>query len=101
MSHVPVEIDSCLPDQIRGVFFSNEFLDALPVEAVLCSSAASSAAGSWHSRRGASSGTVGDLASPEAAAHLRRFCPPPSVGNCYEANLEALTWIGRISSRAR
>jgi hypothetical protein len=41
--------------------------------------------------------TVADLASPEAAAHLRRFFPPPSVGNCYEANLEALTWIGRIS----
>ena len=56
MSHVPVEIDSRLPDQVRGVFFSNEFLDALPVEAVLCSSAASSAAGSWHGRRGASSG---------------------------------------------
>jgi SAM-dependent MidA family methyltransferase len=33
--YVPVEIDSHVPDQIRGVFFSNEFFDALPVEAVL------------------------------------------------------------------
>jgi len=31
--YVPVEIDSGVPEQVRGVFFSNEFFDALPVEA--------------------------------------------------------------------
>jgi SAM-dependent MidA family methyltransferase len=35
--YVPVEIGSQVPDRVRGVFFSNEFFDALPVEAVLFS----------------------------------------------------------------
>jgi len=94
--YVPVEIESHIPDQVRGVFFSNEFFDALPVEAVLF------LRGEFRRRfvawkDGRFAWTGGDLASPEVAAYLRRFFPPPVEGNCYEANLEALTWIERIS----
>ena len=98
--YVPVEIDAHVPDQVRGVFFSNEFFDALPVEAVLY------LRGEFRRRfvawkDGRFVWTAGDLASPEVAAYLRRFLPPPVEGNCYEANLEALTWIGRISRALR
>jgi SAM-dependent MidA family methyltransferase len=64
---VPVEIDSDVPDQVRGVFFSNEFFDALRVEAVLflraefrCRFVA------W--KEGRFFSTEGDLASREPAA---------------------------------
>ena len=98
--YVPVEIDSDVPEQIRGVFFSNEFFDALPVEAVLFLS------GEFRRRfvackEGRFVWTEGDLASPELTAYLRQFFPPPTEGNCYEANLEVLTWMERISRALR
>jgi SAM-dependent MidA family methyltransferase len=98
--YVPVEIESHVPDHVRGVFFSNEFFDALPVEAVLF------LRGEFRRRfvewkDGRFAWTEGDLASPEVVTYLRRFFPPPVEGNCYEANLEALTWIERISRALR
>jgi SAM-dependent MidA family methyltransferase len=98
--YVPVEIGRDVPEQIRGVFFSNEFFDALPVEAVLF------LRGEFRRRfvawnEGRFVWTEGDLASPELTAYLRRFFPPPAEGNCYEANLEALNWIGRIGRALR
>jgi len=94
--YVPVEIDSHLPDGVRGVFFSNEFFDALPVEAVLY------LRGEFRRRfvawkEGRFAWTVGDRVPAELAIYLGRFFPPPVEGNCYEANLEALTWMERIS----
>lgn len=93
--HPLLEIGSHVPRQVRGVFFSNEFFDALPVEAVLF------LCGEFRRRfvtwkDGQFAWTAGDLASPEVASYLRRFFPPPVEGNCYEANLEALAWIERI-----
>jgi len=98
--YVPVEIDSHVPDQVRGVFFSNEFFDALPVEAVVF------LRGEFRRRfvaweDGRFVWTLGDLASPEVVAHLRRFFPPPAEENCYEANLDALAWIARIGRALR
>jgi SAM-dependent MidA family methyltransferase len=98
--YVPVEIGSPIPDQVRGVFLSNEFFDALPVEAVLYRR------GEFRRRfvtwqDGRFVWTEGDPASPELATYLRRFLPPPEEGNCYEANLEALAWIERISRALR
>ena len=99
-AYMPVEFDSDVPEQVRGVFFSNEFFDALPVEAVAFLH------GEFRRRfvackEGHFVWTAGDLASPELADYLRRFLPPPAEGNCYEANLEALNWIGRISRALR
>jgi SAM-dependent MidA family methyltransferase len=92
--------DSHLPDQVRGVFFSNEFFDALPVEAVVF------LRGEFRRRLVASKEgrfvwTAGDLASPELDAYLRRFFPPPVEGIGYEANLEALNWIECMSRALR
>jgi SAM-dependent MidA family methyltransferase len=92
--------DSHLPDQVRGVFFSNEFFDALPVEALVF------LRGEFRRRLVASKEgrfvwTAGDLASPELDAYLRRFFPPPVEGICYEANLEALNWIECMSRALR
>lgn len=95
--YVPVEIDSDVCDQVRGVFFSNEFFDALPGEAVLSPFVASSAAGSRHRRKDASCGRKAISPHPKLATYSRRFFPVPAEGNCYEANLEALDWIGRIN----
>ena len=77
-------------------FFSNEFFDALPVEAVLF------LGGEFRRRfvawkEGRFFSTEGDLASRELAGYFRRFFLAPAEGNCYEVNLEALNWIGRIS----
>lgn len=95
--YVPVEIDSDVCDQVRGVFFSNEFFDALPGEAVLSPFVASSAAGSRHRRKDASCGRKVISPHPKLATYFRRFFPVPAEGNCYEANLETLVWIGRIN----
>ena len=79
--YVPVEIDSDVPDQVRGVFFSNEFFDALSVEAVFflrgefCRRFVA-----W--KEGRFVWMEGDLASPELAAYFRRFFRAPADGNC-------------------
>jgi SAM-dependent MidA family methyltransferase len=98
--YVPVEVDSPVPDQVRGVFFSNEFFDALPVEAVVFQR------GEFRRRfvawkDGRFVWTPGDLAPPEVSAYLRRFFPPAAEGNCYEANLDALAWLGLIGRTLR
>jgi SAM-dependent MidA family methyltransferase len=94
--YCPVDIDGGeIPRSFRGVVFSNEFFDALPVRAVKY-------------ERGAfrellvtlDAGTfqwiAGDAADSAAQEYLRRFFPPPEEGRCYEVPpLEP--WIERIT----
>jgi SAM-dependent MidA family methyltransferase len=96
--YVPVEIDGGhLPAGFRGVVFSNEFFDALPVDVAVASG------GEYRERRVAwgdehfSWETSGPV-SAEAADYLARFGAPPEEGRVMEVNLEALDWLERAAA---
>lgn len=95
--YVPVEAGAgAMPRRFRGVVFSNEFFDALPVDVAVFSG------GAFREQRVAfeegrfrwnSGGPVG----PEVEDYLRRYYPPPEEGCWYEASLDALAWMDRIA----
>ena len=95
-AYIPVDLDSGrLPEKFRGVVFSNEFFDALPVEvAVYRDGAFRSSA--WRSKTGGSDGRRAARSAKKWSNYLRRWFPPPEEGRWYEANLEALGWMERI-----
>jgi SAM-dependent MidA family methyltransferase len=96
--YLPIDIDGGeLPDNLRGVVFSNEFFDALPVEVAVFDGerfreqrvAFREGAFTWES--------AGEVRE-QVDAHLRRFFPPPEAGRWYEANLDAIAWMERIAA---
>jgi SAM-dependent MidA family methyltransferase len=95
--YVPVEIDSGeLPESFRGVVFSNEFFDALPVHAAVYQQ------GIFREQRvGFEEGRfvwrTGPPAGPEVEDYLRRWFVSPEEGRQYEANLDAAGWLERIA----
>ena len=94
--YVPVDLDAgALPERFRGVVFSNEFFDALPVEAVACRGGCfRELRVAWDDR------FVWETGAPvrdEAADYLQRYFPPPEEGALFEVNLDALAWTGRIA----
>ncbi|MCL4402610.1 MAG: SAM-dependent methyltransferase, partial [Acidobacteria bacterium] len=95
--YVPVEIGSgALPACFRGVVFSNEFFDALPVHA------AEYVEDAFRERLVGLEGdrfvwVRGGPASEAVEAYLRRYFPEPVEGNVYEANLQAMRWMERIA----
>ena len=96
--YVPVDLDAgALPERFRGVVFSNEFFDALPVDAAVWS------AGAFRELRVGVEGdrfvwVRGGEASPEVAAYLERYFPAPEEGRLYEAGLAALAWMERVAA---
>jgi SAM-dependent MidA family methyltransferase len=97
-NYIPIDIDSgALPENFSGVVFSNEFFDALPVDAVLYRDGAfheqcvalTGGAFTWH---------TGEVVGIAAERYLRRYYLPPEEGRWYEVNLAALAWIGRIAA---
>lgn len=95
--YVPVEAGSgALPERFRGVVFSNEFFDALPVEVAVREG------GAFREMLVGMEGerfawVRGGPARPEVAAYIERFFPPGEEGRIYEAGLEALAWVDRIA----
>jgi SAM-dependent MidA family methyltransferase len=96
-NYVPIDIDSgALPKDFTGVVFSNEFFDALPVEVAVYRDGAFCAQlvrlegdrFAWE---------TGGAVRTETEDYLRRYFPPPEEGRWYEANLDALAWLGRVS----
>ncbi len=96
--YVPVDIDSgALPERFTGVVFSNEFFDALPVDAAVFRD------GRLREQRVALRGEhfaweEGGDASPEVQAFVERYFPAPAEGSWYEANLEALAYLERLAA---
>lgn len=97
-TYVPVDIGRCeLPERFRGVVFSNEFFDALPVEAAIARGG---------EPREMLVGWSGDRfiwvedgrVRPEVEEYLRSYFPPLKDGRHYEVNLDALRWIDRIAA---
>jgi SAM-dependent MidA family methyltransferase len=95
--YVPVDIDSGrMPERFTGVLFSNEFFDALPVDAVIYTG------GAFRRQRvtmgdGAFRWQTGEVVGDEADEYLRRYYPQPEEGRWYEVNLEAVRWLERIA----
>jgi SAM-dependent MidA family methyltransferase len=95
--YIPIDIGAGeLPERFEGVVFSNEFFDALPVEAAVFEG------GAFRERLVGLDGEAfvwktGGECRPEAARYLRDFFPAPEDGSLYEVNLEALRWTERIS----
>ena len=92
--YVPVEIGGELPHSVRGVVFSNEFFDALPVEAAVVVD------GTPHELRVGVEGdrfawVTGDRAPAAVEEFWRRYCPQAVR---FEANLAAIEWMGRIAA---
>ena len=93
--YVPVEIGGEMPQAIRGVVFSNEFFDALPVKAVKYSRGAfreqcvtfSESRFRW---------TEGEAVPENTEAWLRNYHQPPQEGCWYEMpTLDS--WIAKIA----
>ena len=95
--YIPVEVGSgALPGKFRGVVFSNEFFDALPVDVAIFRE------GAFREHRvGWSEGRfvwqICDVVPEAMEKYLRRFFVPPEEGRWYEVNLAALEWIDRIA----
>ena len=96
--YIPVDVDSGeLPQRFRGVVFSNEFFDALPVDAAVFR------AGTFHRQMVTVDGErfvwrEGDEVGDVEARYLRDYFPAPQEGQWYEINLAALRWMDRIAS---
>ena len=97
-NYIPVDLDSgAMPEHFAGVVFSNEFFDALPVDAALFQN------GAFREQRVALSGEkfcwhTGGVVGAAAEHYLRRFYLPPEEGRWYEVNLEALAWLERAAA---
>lgn len=94
--YIPVEAGRPLPDRIRGVVFSNEFFDALPVDVFTFR-------GGWRELRVKTNHDrfvwiEGGPPEPAAAGYLARYFPRPEEGRIAEAPLAALAWMERIAA---
>jgi SAM-dependent MidA family methyltransferase len=96
--YAPVDLDAGeMPSRFTGVVFSNEFFDALPVDAAIYSG------GEFREQRvdfedGRFRWRTGGPAGAEAVDYFRRYFPSPEEGGWYEANLEAQRWMARIAA---
>lgn len=97
-NYMPVDVDTgALPENFAGVVFSNEFFDALPVDAAVYRN------GAFHEQRVALGGDefhwhTGEVVAAAADEYLRRYYPPPEEGRWYEVDLQALVWLGRVAA---
>jgi SAM-dependent MidA family methyltransferase len=95
--YLPIDVETgALPAHFPGVVFSNEFFDALPVDAAIYQD------GGWRERRvdfaaGRFHWIAGGVAAPAAREYLRVYGPAPEEGRCCEIGLEALSWIERLA----
>jgi SAM-dependent MidA family methyltransferase len=93
--YVPIDLGADLPSRFRGVVFSNEFFDALPVHAAVYFG------NEFRQQmvkvdRGTFVWWTGPPVPDEVNAYLRQYFPPPEAGRIYEANLDALAWMRKI-----
>jgi SAM-dependent MidA family methyltransferase len=94
--YIPVEIGMPLPRPVRGVVFSNEFFDALPVEVITFQ------AGAFRQQLVGLDGDrfmwqTGGNATADSEQYLRRFFPSPVEGGWYEVGRSALNWMAQIA----
>ena len=94
--YLPMDIGTAsLPERIRGVVFSNEFFDALPVHVAVMRG------GSAREMRVGVAGdsfawTEAGAAPEELECYRKKYLGTLSDGQIFEVNLEALAWLDRI-----
>ena len=94
--YVPVEIGSGgLPKGVRGVVFSNEFFDSLPVHAaVMRDGAARELRVGFTDER--FTWVEAGVAPEEVECYRKRYLGALTEGHIFEVGLEALQWLDRI-----
>jgi SAM-dependent MidA family methyltransferase len=96
-NYVPVDIDGGeLPERFSGVVFTNEFFDALPVDAAIFTG------GTFRLQRveftdGVFRWRTGEEVPEAQERYLRAHFVPPEEGRRCEINLEADAWLHRIA----
>jgi SAM-dependent MidA family methyltransferase len=97
-NYVGIDLDRPeLPASMSGVVFSNEFFDAIPVDA------ATFIGGEFREQRvtihnGAFAWSLAGRVGAEADDYLRRYYPAPEEDRWYEVNLAAMRWTERIAA---
>jgi SAM-dependent MidA family methyltransferase len=92
-----VDLDGRLPDRVRGVIFSNEFFDSLPVHAaVMRGDRARELRVGFEDDRFT---WVEAGEAPEGVeCYRKKYLGPLSDGYIFEAGLGSLAWLDRISA---
>ncbi len=99
LEYVPVDVDGPdLPSTIRGLVFSNEFFDALPVHRVRVRD---SKLREIHVafRDGQFVELEGDLSDSRIEDFMRSGFPVWREGAAYEVNLSMLDWLDKLNDR--
>jgi SAM-dependent MidA family methyltransferase len=93
-NYVPVDVGSGrFPENVRGVVFSNEFFDALPVDAVtMTSDGPRMLRVDWRQER-----FLWTVAEPAYEEYVRRYHPQAASGDRLEVAVAAQRWIERIA----
>ena len=95
--YVPVDIGAGgLPDRIRGVVFSNEFFDALPVHVAVMRQGAARELRVGLADDDAFTWTEVGAVPEEVECYRKKYLGTLSDGQIFEVNLEALAWLDRI-----
>ena len=96
--YIPVDLGSGhLPERIRGVVFSNEFFDALPVHAAVMSDGAAKELRVAFERDVFVWAETGSL-SEEVECYRKKYLGTLSDGQIFEVNLDALTTLDRMTA---
>jgi SAM-dependent MidA family methyltransferase len=95
--YLSVDLNGRLPDQVRGVIFSNEFFDSLPVRAAVIRGdrARELLVGCEDDRF---TWIEAGAASEDLECYRKKYLGPLSDGYIFEAGLESLAWLDRIAA---
>jgi len=97
--YIPVELGSSrLPDSIRGVIFSNEFFDALPVHAAIMREGAAREL-RVTCRRDAFTWVEVGAPPEEVECYRKKYLGTLTDGQIFEVNLEALTALDGMAAQ--
>jgi SAM-dependent MidA family methyltransferase len=97
--YIPIDMGSGrLPDHIRGVVFSNEFFDALPVHAAVMRDGAARELRVTFEREAFTWVEVGPPPE-EVECYRKKYLGTLSDGQIFEVNLQALTSLDRVAAQ--
>ncbi len=97
--YIPVDLGSGqLPDRIRGVVFSNEFFDALPVHAAIMRDGAAQEL-RVTVERDAFTWVEAGPPPEDVECYRKKYLGTLSDGQIFEVNLEALTALDRMAAQ--